>query len=359
MPGMQGGGLVARSGPREEAAGLIAGLAAAALRAEVDATPKPGLVDRANSGAHRDMDHALFVRSIGALTPFFRRFAAEALPGGRDQEARVGRDCPGRPDPDPGPDPLVGRLRAVGLQAERAMLRATGGINTHQGLIFSLGLLAASAGRLWGRYEILHGPGCGRRTPLRAETVCAAAARLARGIVRRDLGGGEDGLQPTACCGVSGGPDTGFGRTGALPTRGEQLYRRYGLTGARGEAESGFRTVRVCGLPLLRRLRAMCPGEPERVHVAVLLSLMTAAADTNVVARHGPAALDLVRAEATRALRLGGPFTAAGMRVIEGLDRRFIALGISPGGAADLLAVSIFLQRLENDRDVDILRAVW
>jgi hypothetical protein len=110
-------------------------LARAALEAEVSATPKPGLVDRANTGAHRDMDYDLFLRSAAALEPFFADFY------------RLGAETPC--------DRLLPALRARGLTAEEAMFRATGGVNTHKGALFSLGLLCAACGALERRGEPL------------------------------------------------------------------------------------------------------------------------------------------------------------------------------------------------------------
>ncbi len=104
-------------------------LAAEALWQELELTPKPGLVDRLNNGSHRDMDHALFVRSIMAITPWFARFAElgevhAAKPA--DRQLRI--------------------LRPMGMACEQAMYAATGGVNTHKGGIFALGLLCFTPG---------------------------------------------------------------------------------------------------------------------------------------------------------------------------------------------------------------------
>lgn len=96
-----------------------------ALYAEVALHPKPGLVSFRDSGSHRDMDGRTFLRSIGALRDYFPRIA------------RAGRE-----------DQPFEQLKQLGLAAEAAMLQATGGVNTHRGAIFCLGLLCAAAGRL-------------------------------------------------------------------------------------------------------------------------------------------------------------------------------------------------------------------
>ena len=106
------------------AAGYLAALAAKALTEEVRLTPKPGLVDERNNGAHSDMDLPLFLRSIDALTPYFRQITALSL-SGADAAA----------------------LQAAGLAAEAAMFRTTGGVNTHKGALFSFSVLLAALGR--------------------------------------------------------------------------------------------------------------------------------------------------------------------------------------------------------------------
>ena len=111
------------------AAKKLASLACDALIAEVNATPKPGLVDRNNSGAHKDMDIQSFYASAEAIRPYFERMAAIALAS-----------------PDASARELMGKLREEGILAERAMLEATCGANAHKGAIFSMGLLLAGAG---------------------------------------------------------------------------------------------------------------------------------------------------------------------------------------------------------------------
>ena len=106
------------------AAGHLSALARQALEDEVDLTPKPGLVDRRNTGAHDDMDRPLFHRSAGALAPYFRQFAALGMAGASPRE-----------------------LQSLGRQAEHAMLDATGGVNTHKGALYSFALLLSALGQ--------------------------------------------------------------------------------------------------------------------------------------------------------------------------------------------------------------------
>lgn len=107
------------------AAETLAQIAEEALLAEVHFTPKPGLVDEANNGAHRDMDVPLFERSAHALRPCFAEFVRLGLRGASPAE-----------------------LQRAGVRAEQAMFAATGGVNTHKGAIYSGALLLHAAGRL-------------------------------------------------------------------------------------------------------------------------------------------------------------------------------------------------------------------
>jgi triphosphoribosyl-dephospho-CoA synthase len=306
-------------------AAQIASLARSALTAEVMIAPKPGLVDRLGSGAHKDMDLDLFRVSIDAISPWFEDFA------------RAGMDHEGKPLSE-----LFPSLQMIGRAAESAMFAATGGVNTQKGLVFSLGLLCGAAGYLCRRrgYAAFDRDRQARDAlpSLLPADVCATAAEISAGIVRRCF------ARPS---------------TPERETYGERIYRLYGLTGARGEAEAGFPHVTSAALPLLRGLLLAhgapdeFPGslnshESDAIGVAVLLRLMSVVADTNVLGRLGPAALATVQRESGAALRAGGMFTTAGRRRVLDMANRFATLRISPGGSADLLAVTLFLHNLSN-----------
>jgi len=269
----------------------IAALAERSLVLEIDTYPKPGLVSHIDSGSHADMDAATFARSAAVLRPYFAELA-EA--GARDADMAV--------------------LRKIGLRAEHAMLAATGGVNTHRGAIFGLGLLCAAAGR---------------------RTVPGTAARemtLGAFVARR--WGAE----------ILGGP--------RLPdSHGERASRRYGVGGARREAADGFATVYGVGLPALRRARRSVPGDPEAARVDACFALIAALDDTNLLHRGGQAGLDFARATA-RAFVARGGIRARGWRLrAAAAHRAFVARRLSPGGAADLLAMSVFVDALEADEE--------
>jgi len=270
---------------------FIAVQAYLALQQEVTVTPKPGLVDRNNSGAHKDMTLRHFFASANALRPFFCKFA-EAGYLRRDEE----------------PTLCFQKLRPIGMEAEEAMLTATRGVNTHKGAIFSLGLLCAAAGRLdpanWTAENILH-----------------EASAMAAGVVHSDLG---QVTQENA------------------KTAGQALYARYGVTGIRGQAEAGFPAVAETGLPILRRGLAQGLSLND-AGCAALLHLLSTTDDTNLIHRGGREQ-QLAVCNELKAMLTESPFPQK--EQLEALDRDFIRKNLSPGGSADLLALTFFLHFL-------------
>lgn len=268
-----------------------------ALIAEVSTTPKPGLVDRHDNGAHTDMCYDTFIASTHAIVPHLTQMASLGL----TWEAGSGEG-------------LFAAIRPIGIEAERAMFRATDGINTHKGMIFSMGMIAAAAGL----YYRLHGSFCPEEILLLAGTLCHE--ELERDFQRID----KDSPR----------------------THGEILYVRHGQKGIRGEAQAGFPSLRCCSLPAMRRLKETCSDE-NQVYINTLLALMCQVDDTNVLIRTGFAQLAYEKATARRLLALGGALTKEGMEALAEANRDFIQRNISPGGCADLLAVTIFLWHLE------------
>ena len=270
-------------------------LATESLLAEVRVTPKPGLVDRSNSGSHRDMDLPLFEKSAAALLPYWGECFA------------VGRDTAEEPAGE-----TFRRLRPVGLAAEKAMFSATGGINTHKGAVFLMGTLCGAVGRLIDQQ-------LDRPTAEKLLEECRAMTREAM----------ED--------------DFARIRQNGAKTAGEVLYLDHGLRGARGEAADGFPSVRGTSLPAFRSLLAKgC--EREHAAAVTLLHLIAMGTDTNLFHRGGAEGAAWAAAEAERLIENGRIPTLA---EIAELDERFVGRNLSPGGCADLLAVTLFLDRWE------------
>ena len=280
--------------------GMIDRIGACALEAmlyEVSATPKPGLVDRANNGAHHDMDFFTFMSSAAALRGSFDAFA------------RIGVQHQAGPLPE-----MLPALQQAGRTAEQQMFALTQGVNTHKGMIFSLGMLAGAAGRLAAQGETLT-----------AEKLCRTVAAL--------------------CTGITAAAYAGIREQGQL-TKGEAMYLKYGVTGVRGEVENGFPTVRRTGLPVCRELREKGLAIND-VLVGTLIALMAENQDTNILGRHDLETLQAVQQAAKEVLALGSVGTEAGRRAICRMDEEFIERYISPGGSADLVAVTHFLYEME------------
>ncbi|WP_447888205.1 triphosphoribosyl-dephospho-CoA synthase CitG [Serratia fonticola] len=272
-------------------AGAIAKLAVEALRREVELTPKPGLVDRDGNGAHRDMDLPLFRRSIAAIAPWFSRFVTVGELSANEKGYVA-----------------LSKVRPVGLACEQDMFRATGGVNTHKGGIFSLGLLCTAAGRL-----------AGKQQAITSTTLCQAVSSLSAHLVEQELVQRRRGV-----------------------TVGERLYQQYGMKGARGEAASGFMTVRQYALPAWQQACKAGYAE-EQVLWHVLLTLMAHNCDTNLVSRGGLAGLRFVQRQARQLLEMQDAGLAERRRALIRLDQRMTADNLSPGGSADLLAVTWLL----------------
>ncbi len=264
---------------------------AAAVRAllyEVCVTPKPGLVDRANNGSHRDMDIYTFMDSAAGLWPYFAHCV------------QVGRQTAAQPAPQ-----SLARLRWPGRLAEGAMLRATGGVNTHKGALYTLGLVCCALGRL------------PRDAWARPAQVLAEVAAMTVGTVQRELAPLTSGTAATAA------------------TAGQRFYLQYGVTGVRGQAQAGFPAVLAHGLPALESVLAAGRTNDE-AGAAALLALLACTEDTNMIARGG---IDAARAAAAEARDLLARTPCPDAAALAALDRRYTAANLSPGGSADLLAL--------------------
>lgn len=282
---------------RREDCDRAAELAVRSLLYEVAATPKPGLVDRNNSGSHKDMDIFTFLASSAALFPYFRECAS------------IGMDTAHL-----SAEETMKRLRWAGKQAELAMERATGGVNTHKGAVFSIGILCGGLGRLE------------RRLWQEERRVLSECAAMTKGLTAQDFANVTEENARTV---------------------GQKLYLRCGITGVRGQAEAGFPAVLNVGLPALRKsLEAGCSLNEAGCHA--LLAILTETDDTNLIARSDRETQLRVTQEVRELLdRWDG---RPGMEELSRLDDDFIRQNLSPGGSADLLAMTYFLYFLTTER---------
>ena len=258
---------------------IIGHLASMALQAELDTTPKPGLVDRNDNGAHRDMDHALMQRSIQALHPYFVRLA------------QIGFD---------NPQPRHDEIQQVGIEAEQAMFKATGGVNTHKGALFSIGLAAVALG----------GMACSNNAQL--HSLSNSIASLASLF-----------------------PDTSG-------THGSKAKANNKLKGALDNAREGYPQLFKAWLPFY--LDRLAEGDRYALH-KTLLRIMCDLDDTNIVYRTSMETMQEVQAEARRVLE-HIPETTHFEAVLQAMNTDYIRRNISPGGSADMLSLVVFLSNV-------------
>lgn len=260
--------------PKSTVPYLVADLAERALRMELDTTPKPGLVDRRDNGAHKDMDYALMSKSISALRPYLTRLAVESAK-----------------DIDPA------KIKEIGIEAEKAMLKATGGVNTHKGALFCIGLSVAAASCL----------------------ACSTGAVEAYSF--KELVSRAASEIPSA-----------------RGTHGAEAKRSFKAVGALENARAAYPELFTDWLPYYRSLE----GDPFRCH-KTLLHIMTTLDDTNILHRRGAEGLAHAEAEAARLLE---DFSESGL---SSLNKDFIRENISPGGSADMLSLTIFIESIINN----------
>lgn len=267
-----------------------------ALMYEVMTTPKPGLVDRVNNGSHTDMDIYTFIDSSSVLTEHFRNFVLVGIEFCKDE-----------------PEKLFERIRYLGMLAEDDMFKATGNINTHKGLIFSLGIICASLGHLFANNKTIN-----------TDSILVMSKQMTANVLKdfENLAGDN------------------------AKTFGEKLYVNYGITGIRGEASNGFSSVKEYGLPLLKNLihRGISINDAGAL---TLLNLIANVKDTNIITRSNIHTQELVQNNIKNLIEQK-KIENITAEDIENLDKQFISMNISPGGCADLLAITYMLYFLEN-----------
>lgn len=278
--------LAARLVPPTTVPYIVAHLATRALKAELNTTPKPGLVDTHDSGAHSDMDHALMMRSIRALHPYFVQLAT------------LGYDSTQLP--------AHNDIVSIGLEAEKAMFKSTGGVNTYKGALFSMGLALTAATYIIGRGKVAtttHG-----KEYVPGDLLSAIIIQLANGF-----------------------PDT----RGTHGSRAKQLAQSgCSLKSALDNAREGYTQLFEEWLPFYE---TRIKGDDSYVKHKTLLRIMCDLDDTNIVYRTDYATMLNVK---TLARHLLEDFSEAG---IDDLNRDFVSRNISPGGSADMLALVVFL----------------
>lgn len=270
-----------------------------AMLAEVNLSPKPGLVDKFNTGAHKDMALTDFHLSANAIAKHFPDFLF------------AGAKYKHLPLPQ-----VLTKIRIIGIACEKSMFHATSGVNTHKGTIFSLGLMLTVIGRK-----------LALNLPLIAESICQDVAQMCQGITAELK---QNTIRPTA---------------------GQRLYQEYGLTGARGEAECGYKLVTKLSLPYY--LKQLINGtDPEIALINTLILLMANNNDTNIANRGGIDGLIWVKEKAKLILTQQSPNKSDYLTIIKNFDDECIIKNLSPGGSADLLILTWFLARLPHSNKI-------
>ncbi len=275
--------------PREQRSfcSETARIAVGCLHKELVLYPKPGLVSLVDNGSHTDMTAVTFMRSLFALRHYFARIC------------RAGID-----------DAPFAVLKQLGIDAEARMLRATGGVNTHRGAIFSLGMLCAAIGRGHAQGMVLSGDG------LRAVMLIRWGEELAAHT-----------------------------RPDGEASHGSRVADLHAASGAREEGALGLPSVFEVGLPAMRHTLA---AGRSMVHARIdaLFALMAHVSDTNVFYRGGAQGASIVKQQAAGFIEMGGTAHPDWRgRALE-CHRILVAEKLSPGGAADLLAATCLVHAI-------------
>ncbi|MBZ2174029.1 triphosphoribosyl-dephospho-CoA synthase [Schnuerera sp. xch1] len=261
---------------------------------DICTSPSPGLVSPFSTGAHKDMDIFTFLKSIAAILPTMTICAELGLQEKYD---------------------LLPKLRRVGVKAEKEMFAATKGVNTQKGFLFLGGVVSAAGscirlGKPVNRYNISN----------QCKYIC-------KDIVEKEL--------------LNISKDK-------VRTNGERIFLEYGITGIRGEIENGLPSVLKVGLLLYEE--ALTSGLSINEALShTLVGLMTVVEDSTVINRYGMEGLIIVKKHANKFLNYGGMYTEKGREYIKYMELEFIDKNISPGGCADILAITVMIKKLEED----------
>ena len=269
----------------------IAAFASEAMLCEVAAYPSPGLVSSISKGAHIDMDHYSFIKSTTILSKYMVLFAQE----GYSEKT---------------PKEIFGVIRNIGIEAESEMFKGTKGVNTHKGMIFLLGIsCAAVAKAMYDKKSF--------------GDIQDIIVQMTKGLVQNELS---------------------YMDKAKAKSYGEKLFLKYNVEGIRGQVEKGIPLVFDYSLEIYKNNVSLKLND-RLIHT--LIHIMKYCEDSNVLHRHSMETLDEVKQKAIQIISLGGMTTEVGKKAIAALDSEFIQRNISPGGSADLLAVTLFFNSVE------------
>lgn len=261
---------------------------------EVSSYPSPGLVSPVSQGSHRDMDFYTFIdSSLSLYRPLIKCVEVSKNKKFKDNKG------------------VFKHIRHIGKEAEKTMLHRTKGVNTHKGMIFLMFIVLSAVTRALVQNKSF-------------SEVQDIIREMTEGLVNKDFK--ELNLKPKL-------------------TYGEKIYIEYGIDGVRGEVERGIPTVFEVGL--IEYSNSLNLNYNDRI-IQTLIAIMSSCDDTTILHRHPIQMLEYVKIQAINALNLGGMNTKEGKQAIIDMDKDFIEKRISPGGAADLVAITIFLYEVRN-----------
>lgn len=252
---------------------LLSYLAVQSIKAELDTTPKPGLVDKADNGAHSDMDYNLMLKSIYSLHPYFTELSCLAY-----NEDVINID----------------KIKTIGIEAEKQMLFTTNGVNTYKGALFSMGLVLYAASYL-----------CQQRDKVQEQQLQKTIKLLSSKF-----------SQPN-------------------DTHGKKVIEKHNIKGALNSAIDGYTLLFDEWLPFFIKHK-----NEEHSLIKLLLFIMTNLDDTNIYYRKGEEVVAHVKQQAQEIL---DDFS---IDRVEKLNREFVKENISPGGAADMLSLTLFIDSI-------------
>ena len=270
---------------------IIAAYAIEAMLCEVASYPSPGLVSSISKGAHADMDHYLFIKSTSILSKYMVLFAQEGYSNRNPKE-------------------IFEAIRNIGIEAESEMFKGTKGVNTHKGMIFLLGISCAAVTKaIYDKVDF--------------SEIKNIIKQMTKGLVQNEL------------CYMDKDKAKSYG---------EKLFVKYNVQGIRGQVESGIPLVFNYALKVYKENKTLTLND-RLIHT--LISIMQQCEDSNVLHRHSMDMLKQVQQKAKHIISIGGMTTKVGKVAIEELDVEFIKGNISPGGSADLLAITVFFNSVE------------
>ncbi|MDS0526486.1 triphosphoribosyl-dephospho-CoA synthase CitG [Clostridium sp. SHJSY1] len=269
----------------------ISEFAVQAMIYEVACYPSPGLVSPVSKGAHNDMDFFTFIDSISVLNKYFMIFVQEGFSDRSYKE-------------------IFERVRIIGIEAEKDMFIKTKGVNTHKGMLFLIGIICAAIGKAFNEKKNF-------------DEIKYIIQYMAKGIVDTEL--------------------TSLKNKSEL-SHGEALYIKYNIQGIRGEVERGIPTVFDFSLDLYKQSKDLSIND-RLIHT--LIGIMQICDDSTIIHRHSIEVLEEVKERSKEIISFGGMKSEMGRRKINSLCSEFIKRNISPGGSADLLGVTVFLDLVE------------